>query len=142
MAEPTFAPEVERLLAFFEANATRPFAIDALPQIRQRFSDSARDRTVVEGVSVEDVEAGGVTVRLYRPEATGPLPLHLWLHGGGFILGSALSGAFDGSMLNPAGGANRQSCRLGGSHRLAPERSVSGRRRGQLRGFAWDCGRG
>lgn len=50
---------------------------------------------VVEGVEIRDVfipsEARGasVRVRLYRPTAaSGPRPAMLWVHGGGFIIGS------------------------------------------------------
>lgn len=34
------------------------------------------------------VEGGSVTLRIYRPESDVPLPIHLYLHGGGFVIGS------------------------------------------------------
>jgi acetyl esterase len=34
------------------------------------------------------VESGQITVRVYRPEGEGPLPAHLYMHGGGFWLGN------------------------------------------------------
>lgn len=37
---------------------------------------------------VRDTEADGVPVRVYRPSGDGPLPLVLFAHGGGFVLGS------------------------------------------------------
>jgi len=38
--------------------------------------------------SVQDLDALGVQVRVYRPDAAQPLPLILFLHGGGFTIGS------------------------------------------------------
>ncbi|MBV8080699.1 MAG: alpha/beta hydrolase [Actinobacteria bacterium] len=37
---------------------------------------------------VEDRDAGGVRVRVYRPAAEGPLPALVWFHGGGWAVGS------------------------------------------------------
>jgi acetyl esterase/lipase len=39
-------------------------------------------------VTVEDVDEGGASLRLYRPKSlTGPAPALVWLHGGGYIIG-------------------------------------------------------
>jgi len=38
--------------------------------------------------ATEDLSAGGVPVRLYRPAGEGPHPVLIWLHGGGWVLGS------------------------------------------------------
>ena len=37
-------------------------------------------------VRTEDLDAGGVGVRVYRPEATGPHPVILFIHGGGWVV--------------------------------------------------------
>ena len=37
---------------------------------------------------VHDADADGVPVRVYRPASGGPLPLVLFAHGGGFVIGS------------------------------------------------------
>ncbi|MCB1040485.1 MAG: alpha/beta hydrolase [Acidimicrobiales bacterium] len=42
---------------------------------------SERDLTV-------PVDGGQIRVRLYQPDAAGPLPLHVFLHGGGWCVGS------------------------------------------------------
>jgi acetyl esterase len=61
-----------------------------------------------------------VPVRLYRPAgAEGSLPLHVYLHGGAFILGSAMSGAQDAELAERAAAA---SCVVASvEYRLAPE---------------------
>jgi acetyl esterase len=55
---------------FFGEQAAR------LPKLREPVA-KIEDRTV----------AGGVPVRLYRPEGEGPLPVLLYFHGGGWVLG-------------------------------------------------------
>ncbi|HSZ50175.1 MAG TPA: alpha/beta hydrolase [Caulobacteraceae bacterium] len=97
-----FEPPVERMVERFEANMARPFRAEDLPAIRERFSRMAAATALAEGVTMQDVGVRGVPVRLYRPTAMASLPLHLHLHGGGFILGSALSGAHDGVLSRRA----------------------------------------
>ena len=61
----------------------------------------------------------GTTVRLYRPDLAGPLPLHVYVHGGGFIVGSALSGELDGTLSRRAA---RAGCVVASiEYGLAPE---------------------
>ncbi|MCU1524025.1 MAG: alpha/beta hydrolase [Microbacteriaceae bacterium] len=80
----------------------------------QNLSDGPTD-----GVEISDVVLGDVPVRLYRPPAEGKLPLHVYYHGGGFILGSALSGEADGLLSRRAVEAN---CLVASvEYRLAPE---------------------
>jgi acetyl esterase len=117
--EPNFDPVVRRLLEVFAANRERPFDAAKLPEIRERFSANAHDRAVDPGVSVEDVAVDGVPVRLYRPRIAGELPLHVHFHGGGFVLGSALSGESDGLLSRRAAGARCVVASV--EYRLAPE---------------------
>ena len=116
---PEFDPVVSRLLTMFEASRARPFDLANLPQVRERFSANARDRAVDPGVSVEDVTVDGIPVRLYRPKIAGELPLHVHFHGGGFVLGSALSGESDGLLSRRAAGARCVVASV--EYRLAPE---------------------
>ncbi len=79
------------------------------PQIRELVAESARRErpTTLEGAredyertalawagepeavaGVREVDADGVRVRVYAPEGDGPLPLVVWVHGGGWILGT------------------------------------------------------
>ncbi len=73
----------------------------------------------VDQVEISDVAISGVPVRLYRPSAAGTVPLHVYYHGGGFILGSALSGELDGLLSRRAIDAH---CLVASvEYRLAPE---------------------
>src|SRR5262249_42796399 len=117
---PRFDPVIQKLLARFEANLARPFDPKDLATMRERFGAAPqRPPTIADGVSVTDVEAGGVKVRLYRPDAAGPLPLHRAMQGGGFVMGQALSGAFDSALSRRAAAAG---CLVASvEYRLAPE---------------------
>lgn len=100
-----FAPPVQALLEMFRSGWTTPVTVDDVPQMRRDYDAILRDRAVAGGVTVSDVVAGGVPVRLYRPDLGGPLPLHVYCHGGGFVVGSAVSGQFDGVLSRRAAAA-------------------------------------
>jgi acetyl esterase len=116
-----FDPVVEKMIERFQANAARPFNPAKLARSREAFSAGAQDRTLAKGVSVEDITVDGVPVRLYRPAAQGPLPLplHVYCHGGAFIVGSALSGECDGLLSRRAAAAGCVVASV--EYRLAPE---------------------
>jgi acetyl esterase len=118
-AAPQFDPVVARLLEMFEASRVRAFDVANIVQVRQRVSANAKDRTLDPAVAVEDVVIDGVAVRLYRPKSGGVLPLHVHYHGGGFVLGSALSGEADGLLSRRAAGAGCVVASV--EYRLAPE---------------------
>ena len=67
--------------------------------------------------AVEDVDAGGVPARVYRPAGAGPFPVAMMFHGGGWVIGD----------LATADGQSREVCRGAGvvvvsvDYRLAPE---------------------
>jgi acetyl esterase len=119
MSEPTFDEPVRQLLERYRQGATRPFDPAKLPRARAGFSAQSRDRTLADGVTVTDIEAGGVPVRLYRPTLAGSLPLHLYCHGGAFMVGSALSGESDGPLSRRAAAAGCVVASV--EYRLAPE---------------------
>jgi acetyl esterase len=75
----------------------------------------------VEGVMIEDVVVDGIPVRLYRPAETGAsvAPLHVYFHGGGFVVGSAFSGMEDHTLSERAHAA--QCVVASVEYRLAPE---------------------
>jgi acetyl esterase/lipase len=48
------------------------------------------DRTTMEKLQVPRGKPGRVPVRVFRPrEASGPLPIVVWIHGGAYVVGSA-----------------------------------------------------
>jgi acetyl esterase len=104
VSEAIFEEPVRQWLEFWRdwGASMGPFDPTKLPQARADLSAQLRDRTVADGVTVTDIEVDGVPVRLYRPALDGRLPLHVFYHGGGFILGSALSGECDGFLSRRA----------------------------------------
>ncbi len=72
--------------AFSRAPKIPYHKLKRLPVMRR--ASAALGRTqAVEGVSVETVVAGAVTLRVYRPAASARAGL-LWMHGGGYLLGA------------------------------------------------------
>jgi acetyl esterase len=116
---PVFDPAVQALVDRFEASMARPFRPEDLPETRRRFAGGPSGRPIDPAVSISDVEVAAVLVRLYRPTLPGPIPLHVYYHGGGFVMGSALSGEADGALARRAvaGGCIVASV----EYRLAPE---------------------
>jgi acetyl esterase len=98
-------PRVARLLA--DAAARDPRGIEALSveDARRRGGSSPVDATVAfeEVAETRDVFAGHVPARLYRP-AAGPLPLLVYFHGGGWVVGSVdISDHFCRALANSSG---------------------------------------
>ncbi|HWF75852.1 MAG TPA: alpha/beta hydrolase [Caulobacteraceae bacterium] len=112
---PSFDPRIAQMLAYFQANLARPLQPENLPSIRARFA-TGRDGELAPGVTAEDIEAGGVPVRLYRPAGEGPWPLHVYLHGGGFVMGAARA---DGPLSRRAAASGSLVASV--EYRLAPE---------------------
>jgi acetyl esterase len=117
--EPTFAPLVQRMIDGFAVSLARPFDPGSLPAIRERLAARSGPAEIAAGVTVTDIDAGGVPVRLYRPQGAGPLPLHVHFHGGGFVFGSALSGQFDTMLSKRAARSGALVASV--EYRLAPE---------------------
>lgn len=70
-----------------------------------------------EVARTEDAVAGGVPVKLYWPEGEGPHPVLIWIHGGGWVLGSAA--ASDATARDLSGLAGYLVVSV--DYRLAPE---------------------
>ncbi|MEJ6011165.1 alpha/beta hydrolase [Novosphingobium aquae] len=60
---------------------------EILPMVRASMAMMGQALPGVEIETVRDFDANGVPVRLYRPESDAPLPLLVFLHGGGWMLG-------------------------------------------------------
>lgn len=61
--------------------------LQRLPVMRKALTALEQD-TPLEGVVVETVDAGGLQLRVYRPEGVSAQAGLLWMHGGGLLLGS------------------------------------------------------
>jgi acetyl esterase len=70
-----------------------------------------------EVAEVRDITVGDIPVRVYRPEGEGPLPLVVYLHGGGWAIGSIAS--FDTVIRALANASGAVVASVG--YRLAPE---------------------
>lgn len=92
---PDLDPATGALLSFLTAAGTPPMWQQTPEEARIGFRTLAvdlRDDSLLPAMaSVEDREvpggAGPRPARVYRPEADGPLPTVLFLHGGGFVIG-------------------------------------------------------
>ena len=113
------APPVAAMLQRARANLSLPVDAARIVAFRPTYSASQKDRTLAPGVTAQNIDIDGVTVRLYRPTGDGPLPLHLYCHGGGFVIGSALSGEADGLLSRRA--ATAQCVVASVEYALAPE---------------------
>ncbi len=81
--------------AFVEATATPPFLYELTPDEARKVLDDVQ-AAPIDKLPVEDrwitvaAEVGDVRVRIVRPlDADGALPVILYMHGGGWVLGNA-----------------------------------------------------
>ncbi|MGI5133064.1 alpha/beta hydrolase [Pseudonocardia sp. CA-107938] len=83
-------PACRDVLGILAASGAPPLDELPLPEARAAYDQLAAFAGAPAPVaSTEDVSAGGVPARLYRPEGEGPHPVLIFLHGGGWVLGSA-----------------------------------------------------
>ncbi|MGH2685359.1 MAG: alpha/beta hydrolase, partial [Actinomycetota bacterium] len=80
---------------FVDATATPPFLYELTPAEARKVLDDVQ-AAPIDKLDVEDrwitvaAEVGDVRVRIVRPpDAEGPLPVILYMHGGGWVLGNA-----------------------------------------------------
>ncbi|KQS02315.1 hypothetical protein ASG11_16265 [Sphingomonas sp. Leaf357] len=64
-----------------------PLTPEMIPLIRAGMADAGRGLPGVSLADVRDLDADGVAVRLYRPDGDAVLPLLVFVHGGGWMLG-------------------------------------------------------
>jgi acetyl esterase len=117
-----FDPAIEALLETMKQAGGGPLPSEQeMIARREEFNAwiAASARPPRADVKITDVVAH-VPVRLYRPlGAEGDIPLHLYLHGGAFILGSAMDGAQDAELADRAVTAGCVVASV--EYRLAPE---------------------
>src|SRR6478672_9999310 len=80
--------------AFVEATATPPFLYELTPAEARAVLDDVQ-AAPIDKLPVHErwitvpAEVGDVRVRLVWPHHTGPIPVILYMHGGGWVLGNA-----------------------------------------------------
>ncbi|WP_111765544.1 alpha/beta hydrolase [Nakamurella deserti] len=92
--------------------------LDASDEIFRRFGEPAPDVASVTD-HVVDQPGGAIRVRVYRPHAAAPLPVHVFIHGGGFWLGSVDELVVDATCRERSTGADCVVVAV--DYRLAPE---------------------
>jgi acetyl esterase len=116
-------PKIEKVLAGMLAAPGPPVHLIPIEQVRVNHEAEAAELSG-PGEPVAEVRdlaipgpAGDIPVRMYRPEGEGPLPVLVWLHGGGWAVGTL--DTFDTTLraLANASGA----LALSVDYRLAPE---------------------
>ena len=87
-------PQVEQALKQMQAAGLRPIESMTPAEARAQMEETARARKA-EPLPVARVEergmpgpVGPIRLRLYRPNATGPVPVIVYFHGGGHVIGS------------------------------------------------------
>jgi acetyl esterase len=79
-------PEIAALLG--EPQPLPPITAELIPMIRMGMAATGQALPRPQGVAARDLDADGVPVRLYKPQGAGEgLPLLVFLHGGGWMLG-------------------------------------------------------
>lgn len=110
-----------------------PLTPDLVPLIRADMAETAKALDGADVPRVTDHDADGIPVRLYRPSTDGVLPLLVFLHGGGWMLGDLEThDAMHRHIAKRAGCAV-----LGVGYRLAPEHPFPAGLDDASTAFAW-----
>jgi acetyl esterase len=124
-------PDIAALLG--EPAPMPPLSPEILPLVRAGMAAAGQALPGVELASVRDIDADGVPVRLYLPDAASPLPLLVFVHGGGWMLGDLEThDAMHRHLAHRAGCAV-----LAVGYRLAPEHPYPAGLDDTATAFAW-----
>ena len=83
-------PAAQQLLTLMEQAGEPPLEEMTPPQARETFGAlAALAGPGADVASVVDVDAGGVPAVVITPPGDGPFPVLVWMHGGGWVIGSS-----------------------------------------------------
>ncbi len=124
-------PDIAKLIG--NPEPITEFSSAMLPALRANMTLIGRALRGVDLAEVRDLDSGGVPLRLYRPSDDPDLPLLVFLHGGGWMLGG-----LDTHDAMHRHLAARSGCAiLGVGYRLAPENPFPAGLNDALSAFAW-----
>ena len=110
-----------------------PLTSELMPLLRAGMAAVGQALPGTDRVTARDFDADGVPVRLYLPDVVGPMPLLVFLHGGGWMLGDLdTHDAMHRHLAERAGCAV-----LGVGYRLAPEHPFPAGLDDATTAFAW-----
>src|SRR5947209_7168892 len=115
-------PQARTLMDQVAASGIRPFEESSVAEARQTimmFATAAGDPEPVAKVEDRTVPgpAGEIPLRIYTPEGRGPLPVLVFFHGGGWVIGNLETHDVVCRLLT-----NRAGCVVASvDYRLAPE---------------------
>ena len=85
-------PEAQAMIEAFASGPKLNYATLSAAEFRAAFDVPAPAAAVAPDVRCQDVtidgQVGLMRIRLYYPTGAGPFPITLYLHGGGFVIGS------------------------------------------------------
>lgn len=116
-----------------QPHETPRLSVDLIPVMRANMALMAAAMPGTDIGHVEDLDAEGVPVRLYRPASATPLPLLVFLHGGGWMFGDLETHDAMTRHLAAASGC----AVLGVGYRLAPEHKFPAGLDDAMTAFEW-----
>jgi len=138
-ASPRLDPDLVPVLNTLYENDLLDWAGLDASAVRAKFASIKTLVTEPAVALVEHIEvpgpAGGIACRLYHPEPGTPLPLLVWLHGGGWVLGTLDGEEGTSRLLADAGPV----AILSVDYRLAPEHPFPAAVEDALACFDWAC---
>ena len=107
-------------------------------EFRQLYEEMARQFPVPDGVTIDAVSAGGVPAEMVRAQGARTDAAMLYLHGGGYIIGSPGTHRHLIAALSQAAGVPV----LAPDYRLAPEAPFPAAVEDAVTAYEWLCGQG
>lgn len=118
----------------------QPTPADAVMKVLMMQNRDTAAAVLVPGISSIDTMIPGAASRLpariYRPEGTGPFPVIVYFHGGGWVIGNRM--VYDGGARGIAKAANAIVVSV--DYRLAPEHKFPAQHDDALAAYRWALG--